>query len=130
MCGDNLVNVQYLQLLVVEIERYYHCQRRCCFVGKPHDVIVLFYFYMYLHARYMHAPHLISNYRLAKLLLHYEYLIAQLKNARPDQANLKSSGFNGYFPVNYHLIEILQCQRFIRYPLCAVDGEIKLFPAQ
>ena len=49
----------------------------------------------------------------------YELYNRQIKTARPDQADLKSSGLGEKSPINYTLLEILgECQGPVRDSLC------------
>ena len=49
----------------------------------------------------------------------YEVYDRQIKTARPDQADLKSSGLGEKSPINYTLLEILgECQGPVRDSLC------------
>lgn len=49
----------------------------------------------------------------------YELYNRQIKTARPDYANLKSSGLGEKSPINYNLLEFLgECQGPVRDSLC------------
>lgn len=49
----------------------------------------------------------------------YEIFDRKIKTARPDYANLKSSGLGEKSPINYTLLEILgECQEPVRDSLC------------